>query len=232
MKHLNTTGIVLTRVDYGEADRIITFLTPDQGKITGIAKGVRRQKSKLAGGIELFSISEISYIQGKREISTITSTRLKDHYGNIVKELNRTQTAFEIIKVINKATEDKPEEAYFNLTQSTFAALNDLAITPELTKTWFNMQLLKIAGHTPDLKTDTNGNKLDVSSSYDFHLEQMQFVLPVEREGMFDCNHIKFLRLCANAERPHLLSRVNNVAGLTDFTKDLVQSMLATYVRI
>lgn len=232
MKHLNTTGIVLTRVDYGEADRIITFLTPDHGKITGIAKGVRKQKSKLAGGIELFSVSEISYIVGKSEISTITSTRLKDHYGNIVKELDRTQTAFEVIKVINKATEDTPEAAYFELTKATFSALDDLEMAPQLTKTWFNMQLLKIAGHTPDLITDTSGNKLELQNSYDFHLDHMQFALPVEREGSFDCNHIKFLRLCANAERPHLLNRVNNSSTLTASVKDLVQSMLATYVRI
>jgi DNA repair protein RecO (recombination protein O) len=58
MKTIVTKGIVLTRTDYGEADRILHFLTPDQGKIAGIAKGVRKSKSKLAGGIELFSVSK------------------------------------------------------------------------------------------------------------------------------------------------------------------------------
>jgi DNA repair protein RecO (recombination protein O) len=232
MKQVTTKGIILTRVNYGEADRIITFLTPDQGKITGMAKSVRKAKSKLAGGIELFSISEISYIIGKSDISTLTSTRLQNHYGNIVKDLDHTQAAYELIKLVNKATEEHPEEAYFNLLQESFTALDDLEIDAELTKTWFNMQMLRIAGHTPDLRMDINGEKLEMQNSYDFHLEQMRFALPVERQGSFDCNHIKFLRLCVSAERPHLLQRVNNVAGLTDSTKALVQSMLANYVRV
>ena len=58
MKQSRTHGIVLTRVDYGEADRIITMLTPE-GKITLMVRGVRRIKSKLAGGVELFSVSEM-----------------------------------------------------------------------------------------------------------------------------------------------------------------------------
>ena len=232
MKQVNTTGIVLTRVEYGEADRIITFLTPDNGKVTCIAKSVRKAKSKLAGGIELFSISEISYIVGKSDISTLTYTRLQKHYGNIVKELNRTQVAFEVIKLTNKSTEDTPEEEYYNLLDETFAALDDLKIDPQLTRTWFNMQLLRIAGHTPDMRTDINGEKLEAHNSYDFHLDQMRFAQPIEREGSYDSNQIKFLRLCINAERPNLLKRINNVDKLTDSTKVLVQSILSNYVRI
>lgn len=45
-----TDAIILTRTDYGEADRIITLLTPGHGKLRLIAKGVRRIRSKLAGG--------------------------------------------------------------------------------------------------------------------------------------------------------------------------------------
>src|ERR1700676_1640031 len=44
-----TTGIVLRRINYMEADRIITILTPDYGKLTLFAKGVRKANSKLAG---------------------------------------------------------------------------------------------------------------------------------------------------------------------------------------
>ena len=83
MKQLQTEGIVLSRTDYGEADRIINILTPEQGKIALMARGVRKPKSKLAGGIELFSISDISYIKGKGEIGTLISVRLKKHYANI-----------------------------------------------------------------------------------------------------------------------------------------------------
>ena len=54
-----TQAIVLRRTNYGEADRILKVITP-QGQRSIMAKGVRREKSKLAGGIELFAISDMT----------------------------------------------------------------------------------------------------------------------------------------------------------------------------
>jgi len=82
MKQLVARAIVLSRTDFGEADRIITLLTPDQGKVRLVARGVRRAKSKIAGGIELFSISDITYMTGKGDLGTLISARLDRHYGN------------------------------------------------------------------------------------------------------------------------------------------------------
>jgi DNA repair protein RecO (recombination protein O) len=73
MQQLQTRGIILSRTDFGEADRILTVLTPQQGKLRLMAKGVRKIKSKLAGGIELFSVSDITYIRGKGELGTLIS---------------------------------------------------------------------------------------------------------------------------------------------------------------
>src|SRR5580765_2280386 len=103
MNQVATQGIILTRTDYAEADRIITFLTPDHGKLKAIAKGVRKAGAKLAGAVELFGISDISFVIGRGEISTLTSARLIRNYGNIVKDINRTTAAYEFLKIINKA---------------------------------------------------------------------------------------------------------------------------------
>jgi DNA repair protein RecO (recombination protein O) len=127
VKQLLTEGIILSRIEYGEADRIITVLTPEHGKLRLMARGVRRIKSKLAGGIELFSVSDLSYIKGKGEIGTLVSSRLKTHYGSIVQDLSRVQLGYELIKLINKATEDQPDEEYFNLLRESFKALDDKA---------------------------------------------------------------------------------------------------------
>ncbi|MEK7561678.1 MAG: DNA repair protein RecO, partial [Patescibacteria group bacterium] len=81
MNRYITKGIVLSRTDYGEADRILSFLTIDHGKVRAIAKGVRKSKSKLAGGIELFSVSDLTLIIGRGELNTLISTRLVRHYG-------------------------------------------------------------------------------------------------------------------------------------------------------
>src|SRR5688572_14550778 len=123
MNQIVTTAIILGRTDYGEADRIITLLTPDHGKLRLLAKGVRRVKSKLAGGIELFSISSITFVKGRGDIGTLISTRLNKHYRQIVTDLDRTMVGYDLIKQLNKITEDEPEPEYFDLLKQVFEAL-------------------------------------------------------------------------------------------------------------
>ena len=65
MQVFKTEAIMLRRTNYGEADRIISFITPDRGKLSAIAKGVRKPKSKLAGGLELFAASDITIAEGR-----------------------------------------------------------------------------------------------------------------------------------------------------------------------
>ncbi len=229
MKHVVTKGIILTRTDYGEADRILHFLTPDQGKISAIAKGVRKSKSKLAGGIELFSVSELSFIIGKSEIYTLTSARLVSYYDNIVKDIDRTNTGYEFIKLLNKATADNPEEDYFNLLRSAFAALDDNGIALEITSLWFKMQLIRLAGHTPNLQSDIAGNKLEASKNYNFDFDRMGFAAEDAREGRFNANHIKFLRLGFSPNTAQVLNRVEDTKELVEHTQPLVSSMLQTF---
>ncbi len=231
MNSTSTTGIVLTRTDFGEGDRIIKFLTPDHGKITVIAKGVRLKKSKLAGSVELFSVSDISYIVGRSEIYTLISARLVKHFGDIVKDIDRTNSAYEFLSLINKNTEDATESDYFNLLATGLEALNDLDLDQQITKLWFYMQLLKIAGHAPNLHTDNQGSKLLPSKKYNFQIDNMHFVPEPSSSGIFTANHIKFLRLGFSAASPKVLSRVENHVKLTAETQNIIQTMLKNYTR-
>jgi DNA repair protein RecO len=230
MKRFKTNGIILARTNYGEADRIITFLTPDHGKVKVIAKAVRKSKSKLAGGIELFSISQISFIIGRGEINTLVSTRMVKHFGNIVKDLDRTNTGYELIKRLDKATEAAAEAAYFHLLEQAFLALDEPEISLDLIQLWFNMQLLRLAGHTPNLHTETSGQKLVQSKKYEIDFGTMSF--SPEGQGSFEAEHIKFLRLGFSPNVPHALGRINGANRLVKFVQPVVQSMLQTYIRL
>jgi DNA repair protein RecO (recombination protein O) len=224
-----TQGIILSRTDFGEADRIITVLTPDQGKLRLMAKGVRKVKSKLAGGIELFSVSDITFIRGKREIGTLVSSRLQTHYGQIINDIERVQLGYDLIKTLNKATEDEPEVEYFDLLNEAFSALDNKEISLQLIRLWFLAQLLKLAGHTPNLKTDTSGHKLDENQKYNFDIEAMTFI--PQGAGRFKAGHIKFLRLAFSPHKPSALNQIQGLDRLLPAMSPLVQAMQQTHIR-
>jgi DNA repair protein RecO (recombination protein O) len=229
MTQFVTRGIVLARTNYGEADRILTFLTPNHGKLKVIAKGVRKAKSKLAGGIELFSISDLTVIKGKSEINTLVSSRLFKNYSNIVKDLERTEVAYEAIRLTNKSTEEYPEETYFNLLKLAFEALDDVDLDPKVTGLWFKMQLLKLAGHTPNLHTNQKGGTLTTDKTYDFLFDEMCFM--DSTHGSYSVNHIKFMRLGFASIKPHVLHSVRNNISLQQEISPLVQSVINVYVK-
>ncbi len=229
-QHIVTTAIVLARTNFGEADRILTVITPDHGKRRLMAKGVRKERSKLAGGIELFSVSSISYIEGRSEIDTLVSSRLIKHYGHIVNDVNRTMLGYELLKRLNRATEDGSSEEYFQLIEQALVALDDDALSYELTDLWFNAQLLKLGGHHPNLKTDANNKELKDGESYSFEGESMAFL--AKTNALFTARHIKLLRLVFNASDPLPLKNVQNIEKIIPATQNLVSSMLTEHVRI
>lgn len=230
MKQLITEGIILSRTDYGEADRIITLLTPDHGKLTLMAKGVRRIKSKLAGGIELFSVSAITFTPGRGSMGTLLSTRLAKHYGTIVQDLDRTMLGYELIKQLNKITEDQAEAEYFELLKQVFEALDDASISIPIVRLWFWAQLLRLGGHTPNLQTDAQGKKLQPDQQYAFNHDDMCFM--ATPGGLYGTDHIKLLRLALAGHQPKTLAQVNGGQALLADLTPLVSTMLQVHLRV
>lgn len=233
MKQLTATAIILSRTDFGEADRILTLLTPDHGKLRLMAKGVRRIKSKLAGGIELFSVSDIVYIQGRGEIGTLISTRLLKHYGHIVRDVGRTMLGYDLIKLLAKATEDEPEAEYFELLQRAFAALDAPDIPVELVREWFLAQLLRLSGHTPNLTHTVAGGRLQADKSYEFSYDDSAFFERPDRpggNGLYRADDIKFLRILFSGTAPETIAKVGGAAPLVEQTSRLVSTMYQQYV--
>lgn len=193
MNQVTTEAAILSRIEYSEADRIVVFITPEHGKVHAIAKGVRRERSRLAGGIELFSISTITYLVGRSDLVTLTTTKLKKYYSNIVKHMDRTMLGYELIKRLNRATEDNAERSFFELTAALFEALDDADIKTDIVEMWFNLWLINLSGNTPNLETDTKGEKLKAGETYQFNFEDMAFFHAPN--GHFTSDHIKLLRL-------------------------------------
>lgn len=216
MKPIRTKAIVLRRTNYAEADRILQILTPDHGKLSVIAKGVRREKSKLAGGIELFAVCDVSIIPGKGDMGTLTSSRLDTFYPHIIEEYDRLQLGYEAIKQVGQSVESVAEPAFFDLLRITFASLDDHTINEKITAAWFWLQLGILLGVGLNLSTDDNGMKLVEESRYNFSEETMSFVY--HEQGRFTTEHIKLLRLLS-AQQPSVAS---NVKGIEELIADCV----------
>lgn len=190
-QHITTRAVVLTRINYQEADRIVTLLTPDHGKVRVIAKGVRKSKSKMAGGIELFSVNEITYIPGRGDIATLVSSRLVNYYGDIVKQLDRTMLGYDVLKKMNSATEDAAASEFFETLVEVLEILNT-AKELSMIELSFIARLLNLAGNSPALTTAPNGQVLKESSNYSFSYDGMAF-MPDEK-GVYLTDHIKLMR--------------------------------------
>jgi DNA repair protein RecO (recombination protein O) len=214
MKSIRTKAIVLRRTNYGEADRIIQLLTPDNGTLSVMAKGVRKEKSRLAGGIELFARCDVNVGVGKGDLGILTSARLDIFYSHIMTDYDRLQFGYEVIKQITRAASTIDEPAFFDLLDQAFASLNDPQIDLRLTKAWFWLQLAILLGVGMNLATDTNGMKLVEDVAYDFSESDHGFVF--SERGTFNSDHIKLLRIMS-AQSPKVAA---HVAGADELIND------------
>ncbi|MBQ9484658.1 DNA repair protein RecO [Candidatus Saccharibacteria bacterium] len=190
-----TLAYVLRRTNYGEADRILNLITPN-GKISAIAKAARKEKSKLAGGIEMFSLIELNIHQGRGEIGVVTSARMLKYYDKLLADYARMELASFILKKINQAAEGSDSEELFKITDQSLAGLNK-GMDLKLVESWFLINLLKNMGEEINLYRDLDGDKLDANLHYDWDGIEQAFIK--NEHGDFGANEIKLLRLMSTA---------------------------------
>lgn len=211
MTTFRTKAIVLRRTNYGEADRILQLLTPENGRVSVMARGVRREKSKLAGAVELFAISDVTVSSGRGELGVLTSARLETFFGKILEDYDRLQFGYEVIKQIDRAVTTVEEEAFYRLLEQALTALNSLEIDIRVIKTWFYLQLAILLGVGANLATDASGAKLVEGERYSFSENDDSFVM--DSKGRFSSDHIKLLRILS-AHGPAVAMQVKNLNDL------------------
>ena len=74
-----TQAIVLSRFELGEADRVLTLLTPHDGKLKAIAKGVRRPGSRIGGAVEPFA--ELHLVLVRARTFDVITQAIRRNYG-------------------------------------------------------------------------------------------------------------------------------------------------------
>ena len=142
--------MVLRKLDYGEADRIFTFLTREHGKVGAIAKGVRRQESKLGPSLELYGHVDLLLAKGRGELDVVAQVQRVPGY-RIEGDVERMAHAALIAELAERVCEDRhPLDGVYELTVT---SLLDLAheTDPRRASAWFLMSALDLLGYAPQL---------------------------------------------------------------------------------
>ena len=148
-----TEAIVLRGMDLGEADRVLTVLTPRHGKLRVIAKGIRRPRSRLGGGLEPFSDVHLVLAVG-RTFDVVTQAALEDPHLGLRDDLHSTAAAWYLVELADRFCEGSAEshQAFALLAQG-LSALDAAPahVSREVVARWFELHLLDAMGFRPEL---------------------------------------------------------------------------------
>jgi len=148
-----TEAIVLRGMDLGEADRVLTVLTPRLGKLRIVAKGVRRSRSRLGGGLEPFSDVQLVLAIG-RTFDVVTQVSIEDPHLGLRDDLQATAEAWYLVELADRFCEGNADshQAFVLLAQG-LAALDapEGVISRQTVARWFEIHLLDAMGFRPEL---------------------------------------------------------------------------------
>jgi DNA repair protein RecO (recombination protein O) len=147
-----TEAIVLRSMNLGEADRVLTVLTPRLGKLRVIAKGVRRTRSRIGGALEPFSDVQLVLAVG-RTWDVVTSSSLEDPHLGLRNDLHSTAAAWYVVELADRFCEGAADshEAFRLLAQALSALDAGSAVSREVVARWFELALLDSMGFRPEL---------------------------------------------------------------------------------
>ena len=171
-----TDAIILKHTDLGEADRVLTLLTPFKGKLHAVAKGSRRPISKKAGHLELLCYSQL-YIAVGRNLDIITQAQAKENFFHLRNDLWHMTCGFYLAELVDRFIEDDtPHQDVYNLVLGSLRALDADAVDLQRRRSegiepsphdhdhtrlllrYFEMYLLTYIGYEPVLLTCAHCN--------------------------------------------------------------------------
>lgn len=143
-------AIVLRRVDFGEADRLLTLYSREFGKIKALAKGARKPQTRKTGHVELFMRTAFMFAQGK-SIDIITQAEMVEAYPALREDLVRTTYAAYSAELLDSFTPDgECDIRKYELLANALGWIAD-SDNLRLVARYYELHLLSLAGYQPQL---------------------------------------------------------------------------------
>ncbi len=152
MSFRKTQAITINQKDYRESSQILTFYTQDFGKIILLARGIKRPKHRSLSPADLFSYSEIIFLERLQSINLLTEITIKDNFLSLRSDLSKLTQIFYIIEFLNELTDfNEPNQPLFNLALETIRLISRASIPlAEIYIFSFEAQALKELGFMPN----------------------------------------------------------------------------------
>ncbi len=174
---VETEGVILRTYSLAEADKIVVLLTRNEGLVRGVAKGAKRLKSRFGGGLEPFSIINISYFQKEeRELVSINQVELIQSFFEVAGHPAFLQKFSYLTDLLLEfAPPHDPNEKLYRMAK---VCLETASLQPESLDSiglYFELWILKLGGYLPDWSKCENckktpGINIDVGLLTNFHI--------------------------------------------------------------
>lgn len=149
MQHVTVKGLVIRETDFGDADRYITVLTEELGKIEVLCRGIRRRRGSMATAVRLFCYSELTlYVSGRRY--TLNDAAPEMSFWSITHDIERYALCCYLAELAGIASESDSPELLPMLLRALYA-LDKQNRPVQIVKPAFEMRLASTLGFTPDL---------------------------------------------------------------------------------
>lgn len=149
MRSYKTQGFVIRRINYTEADRIITLFTSDLGKVVVVAKGVRLMKSRKRGSLEVFSNIKFQAVESSG-LDILTEVEEINNYTAIRKSLKKISVGYYMNEIIDRLlAEREPDLKMYKLFTSYMTSLASIDSGLKDLRTNFARDVLVQAGYWP-----------------------------------------------------------------------------------
>jgi len=144
-------AIVLKRIDFGEADRLVTVLTKSKGKLIVLAQGIRKPRAKLVSLLEPFSVVLLTLAEGKQR-DRIAGAELISSFSSLSQHLGKLGLASYFSESLDKLLVERQNvPGLFDLFVGVVKLLQSSKINPRLIKVFFELNLMKLLGSQPEL---------------------------------------------------------------------------------
>jgi DNA repair protein RecO (recombination protein O) len=147
-----TPAIILKRFDLGEADRLLTILTPQYGKLEAVAKGARKLTSHKTGHVELFTRADMLLNRG-RDLDVVNQCEMTAAYLPLREDLVRGAYANYCAELLDRFTSSGEDDGAARLFSLFDATLERLCVEADsrLVVRYYELHLLDIVGFRPEL---------------------------------------------------------------------------------